>query len=273
MTRTQPPSPLFVKRCHGLGNVIMLLPVLNQLAEQDIQVHLITQTRWAGTLQKLNPNITISDHSEPSAIDLDLATNSLRPTSHRSKEFAEFLGVSGPVGRPRLAVPVEWTIPFASWEGSIGFAPEAGHSSRQWPVEYCQELAKRLQASPLVILGTESDPSLPCDLDTRGHLGLEDLLGLLKVLRSLICLDSGMLHLAAAVGVPTVCIFGGINPQFRVHRSQGVLSLQAALPCCPCNKQETCDGRYDCIKTIKPHDVLRALGSVDRIATNTVVRI
>jgi ADP-heptose:LPS heptosyltransferase len=77
-----------------------------------------------------------------------------------------------------------------------------------------------------------------------------------------------MLHLAAAVGVPTVCIFGGITPEFRVHEGQRVLALQADLGCCPCDKQETCEGRYDCIKAVTPRDVLDAmeecLGSTSR---------
>jgi hypothetical protein len=264
---------LSVRRCHGLGNVIMLLPVLEQLAGQGYAVRLVTQPQWVGALQRLNPRITVSDSGPPDTIDLDRATHSLRPGAHRGKEFADLLGAAEPTRPPRLEVPAEWSAPFARWEGAVGFAPEAGHPSRQWPVEYCTELSDSLRGSPLVILGTDPSPPMPCDLDTRGQLSLEELLGLLNVLRLLICMDSGMLHLGAGVGVPTICVFGGVAPAFRVHQSQRVLALQAALACCPCNKQEVCEGRFDCVKAIKPCDVLDSMEEAGRAVTSAVRRI
>jgi len=70
-----------------------------------------------------------------------------------------------------------------------------------------------------------------------------------------------MMHLGAAVDVATICIFGGINPKFRIHDNQNVIALQSTLECCPCNKRETCEGRYDCITSVEPQDVLRAMSA------------
>jgi hypothetical protein len=50
------------------------------------------------------------------------------------------------------------------------------------------------------------------------------------------------------------------------------LALHAALACCPCNKQETCEGRYDCIKAVRPRDVLEALRHGLPAATGRLVR-
>lgn len=273
MESPAPHTFLSVKRCHGLGNVIMLLPVLDGMAERGVRVQLVTRPQWVPALRRLRPEFSISDRAEAGTLDLDAATASLKPERHRGEEFAEILGFGGPVGPARVAIPPEWSAPFLRWEGGIGFAPEAGHPSREWPAAYSSELAARLRGAPLVLLGTKASPLLDCDLDTRGRLSLEELLGLLGVLRLVICMDSGMLHLSAMAGVPTISIFGGIDPTYRIREEQHVIALQAALPCCPCNKQELCQGRYDCIKAIGPGAVLDAVEDYERARTRTVRRV
>ncbi len=266
-------STISVKRCHGLGNVIMLLPVLAKLAEGGRHVRLVTRPEWAGALRRLLPWLDVSDDRPRDVIDLDSATNALTPSGHRGDEFAVMLGVEGTLPPPRLDAPPEWSRPFLQWKGAIGFAPEAGHPSRQWPADYSATLARSLEGSPLILLGVSDSQPLACDLDMRGRLGLEELIGLLGVIRLMVCMDSGMLHLAAAVGLPTVCVFGGVEPEFRVHRRQRVLALQASLACCPCNKNETCEGRYDCISAVTPGAVLEAVRNAGGVLSRAVRRV
>ena len=264
------PSVLTVKRCHGIGNVVMLLPVLDRLAEQGKQVHLVTQPEWVETLREFRPSFKVDDRSDAHTIDLDAATESLKPVKHRSEEFADLLGVTGALDVPRISVNEEWSRPFQQWRGAIGFAPEAGHPSREWPLDYAIELAKVLEDSPLVLIGAKTGPAIPCALDTRGQLDLKGLCGLLATLRLLICMDSGILHIGAAIGVPTICIFGGVDPRFRIAAAQPVIALQARLDCCPCNKLETCHGSFDCIKAISPRAVLDAIEESARITERTI---
>jgi hypothetical protein len=197
---------------HGLGNVFLLLPVLDGLVEQGVQVHLVTQVQWVDTLRMLRPELHITDRSRSDTIDLDLATLSSKPEEHRSQEFARILNLTGPIRPLRLSIPADWSVPFLKWKGAIAFAPEGGHPSRQWPDAYAAELAHALSGFPLCLIGISQQPALPCDFDSRGTLKLHEL-----------------------------------------------LALQAELACCPCNKQETCDGRYDCIKAITPPHVLKAI--------------
>jgi len=258
-------SSVSIKRCHGLGNVVMLLPVLDQLAGNGLQVNLITRPQWTHVFQTLYPRINVSDQYRADAIDLDAMTEPLKPNKHRTLEFAELLGVEAPLEPPRFEIPKEWSRRFLDWTGAIGFAPEASHPSRRWPTEHALTLASNVRSAPLVLLGATPVPTLPCALDTRGQLELEDLLGLLSVLRALICMDSGILHLGAALGVPTICIFGGVDPLYRIAGNQQVLALQANLTCCPCNKEETCEGAYTCIKTTSPETVLEALQRLEHV--------
>lgn len=251
----------------------MLLPVLDQLSQNGTHVNLITRPEWVKVFQTLYPRLNISDQHDSCTIDLDLMTESLKPTKHRTLEFADMLGVSGPLNPPRFEIPPEWKRRFVNWNGAIGFAPEASHPSRRWPNEHALALASTLQNAPLVLLGATRDSTLPCALDTRGQLALDELLGLLSVLRVLICMDSGMLHLGAALGVPTVCIFGGVDPSHRIAASQHVLSLQANLDCCPCNKNEVCDGAYTCIKAISPGTVLAAVQRLENLSGRHILRV
>ena len=251
----------------------MLLPVLDRLAEQGARVHLVTRAEWVEALREFRANITVDDECLPHTIDLDAATESLKPVKHRSAEFADLLGVTGAIGAPRISVREEWSRPFRRWRGAVGFAPEAGHPGREWPLEYAVELGEALKDSPLILIGAKPGPPIPCALDTRGQLSLRELFGLLSSLRLLICMDSGILHLGAALGVPTISIFGGVNPSFRVAATQPVVALQAGLDCCPCNKQETCEGAFHCIKAISPRAVLDVVNESAEIAGRTIRRV
>ncbi len=266
-------TPISVKRSHGLGNVILLLPLLDKIAAQGTRVQLVTQPQWVSAFQSLRPGFEVTAQAQPDTIDLDNLTASLRPSHYRSEEFASLLDVEGETPPPRLDIPDHWRSPFVQWEGAIGFAPEAGHTSRQWPREYSVVLADALKGSPLVLIGTSTQPELPCDFDFRSSLNLEDLLGLVSVLQLLICMDSGALHLATALGIPAIAIFGGVAPQYRIREEQKVFALQANLACCPCNKVEVCEGRYDCIKAITPEVVLNVVQNWERTPARIIQRI
>ncbi len=89
--------------------------------------------------------------------------------------------------------------------------PMAGWTSKQWPLEYFVELARRV---PLVVNGA---PSNEVDLrrikGARVHLsGIEGLLNATRRAMAVVGVDSGPLHIAAAMGKPGVAIFGPTDP-------------------------------------------------------------
>jgi heptosyltransferase-1 len=104
-----------------------------------------------------------------------------------------------PVGRP------EGTLP----SGSFVLAnPLAGWGSKQWPLEYYLELAKQIDL-PLVL-------NVPNAIEAPGaHVHVSSIAGLIDATRraaAVIGVDSGPLHLAAALGKPGVAIFGPTDP-------------------------------------------------------------
>jgi len=252
-------ASLTVKRCHGLGNVILLMPVLDYLYCQGTDIGLVTREEWVETLSAIRPHFKVTTESGRPMVDLDSMTSEIYPSQHRSDELAGMLGIEAQV--PSLVIdriPSDWSRQFAHLKGSIILAPEAQHRSRCWPTEYCCRVKELFPEEQLVLVGTERAPAIRCDADLRGQLSLAELFGVLSVGKLVISMDSAILHIAAALLKPTVAIFGGVDARFRIRPDQPVVALQALMDCCPCNKREDCAERYDCIKTIKAGHVYQA---------------
>ncbi|WP_338668966.1 glycosyltransferase family 9 protein [Pseudodesulfovibrio methanolicus] len=257
---------LTIKRTHGLGNVLLLLPVLELLRDRGESVRLLTRLEWVGAVAALVPGVKVQLLEGPlpaGAVDLDVMTLSIKPVEHRTLELARLLGIDGDIPARRYTVPEAWGRPFDSLAGCVILAPEAGHPARQWAWKYVRELAASLTGSPLVLTGTAPSREVVCDRDLRGELDLAGMLGLLSRASAVVTLDSGTLHMATSLGVPSVAVFGGVNPRFRVRESQRAVVLQADMACAPCDKNETCDGRVPCLQRLRPEHVLDALRALD----------
>ena len=136
-------------------------------------------------------------------------------------------------------------------------SPLAGWGSKQWPVEFYQELAGRLDV-PLVVNGPPDAAGILQKI--RGaHVHLSGIAGLIHATRlaqAVVGVDSGPLHLAAALSKPGVAIFGPTDPlrngpyggTIRVLRRPGVTTTY---------KRELF--AHDSMRAISPKDVLEAL--------------
>jgi len=133
------------------------------------------------------------------------------PAVERNLELAAGVGASNllhtfplPPGQP------EGTLPAGRF---ILASPFAGWGAKQWPLEYWTELAALLDL-PLVVNGPPDAAGTLQEI--RGaHIHLSGLPGLIDATRrahAVIGVDSGPLHLAAALGKPGVAIFGPTDP-------------------------------------------------------------
>ena len=266
---------LIIRRRHGLGNLLMLFPVLTYHLQRGTAVTLETEPEWVAIFSELLPEIEFTAQRIDQAKDLDRITLSQIPSAHRTDEFAELLGA--PAGLPPtiFTVPPAWREEFNRFGQAILLSFEAAHPSRRWPEEHVGRfLAKTVAAGlPFVLTGLEKPAGPPEPNDLRGQLSLKELFGLMGAAKGIVTMDSGSLHLAAAVGLPALALFTAINPLFRVRPEHRVRVISTGLDCQPCNKNETCNGDYRCITTIDPDFVFEQLATLDQLVGLETIQV
>jgi len=157
-------------------------------------------------------------------------------------------------------------------ETKIVLNAPARWQSKRWPKENFAELgdqlASRLQAQ-IILTGSHSDRSLVQEIASlmghrslvaAGRTTLKELCALLKRVDLMVTCDSGPMHMAAAMGTPTVALFGPTDPKRTgpygsVHRV-----LQRQMDCIPCFKRRCRENL--CLKEISVGEVFRAAQEV-----------
>ena len=203
------------------------------------------------------------------------------PRRHQIDEYAALLaplGVSGTVGAPtwrlRPDAPQDGEVARLLSEAGLlaGQRPVGLHlgaafgSSKLWPAEAFGRLAQRLQAAGLapVLLGTGEDTDTAAAVARAARTPLPSLVGrdraalLPRLLSRLGCLvsgDTGVAHLAAALGVATVTLFGPTDRRLSAPRGRASRVLERGAPCAPCFLPR-CPIDHICLTAIEPEEVL-----------------
>ena len=124
---------------------------------------------------------------------------------------------------------LERLLPHACQRPLLALAPGARWPTKRWPVERFAAVAEALalaQGAGVVILGGAEDAALAAALcqrlsvpvlDSTGQLSLMHTAALLQRCRLLLSNDSGLMHLATALQVPVVAIFGPTVQEFGFY--------------------------------------------------------
>jgi heptosyltransferase-2 len=152
-------------------------------------------------------------------------------------------------------------------ERAIGLAPATARgASKRWPAAAFGALAARMLArgrEVVVVIGPGED-SLAGEVVAAagrpvpvvgGRSDVAGLAGVLARLSVLVCNDSGPMHLAAAVGVPMVALFGPTDPRRTGPLGDHSVVLRRELDCAPCGVRACPLGHGACL-----HDL-----AVDRV--------
>lgn len=94
-------------------------------------------------------------------------------------------------------------------------------------------------------------------LDVTGDTDVPALVGILAGASLVFTNDSGVMHLAAALGRPTVAIYGSTSPVWTSASAPWVANLYAAYPCSPCFRR-TCPIGYGCLHALTPSRAIEA---------------
>ncbi len=176
---------------------------------------------------------------------------------------------------PQLEVP---DTEVAAWRQRLGlsetgrvvaFAPGAVGPSKRWPAEHYAEAAKRLVAKGFAIwvLGGPGETNLAAEIGA-GTNNIRDLTGpdLRNAILALaaadvaVSNDSGLLHVAAALGTPSVGIFGPTSPWHwaPLNPLAAVIETTTEVTCRPCHKPTCRYGHHRCMRDIPAERVVAA---------------
>ncbi len=138
-----------------------------------------------------------------------------------------------------------------------------------WPLDYYHRLAHELISQDIAVwvLGSQKDHAageviaagLGAVRNLCGRTELEDAIDLLSLSSAAVSNDSGLMHIAAAVGIPLVAIFGSSSPAYTPPLSKKAQTIYLDLECSPCFARECPLGHLNCLKKIGPNQVLGAL--------------
>ncbi|MCL6622640.1 MAG: tetraacyldisaccharide 4'-kinase [Syntrophobacterales bacterium] len=152
----------------------------------------------------------------------------------------------------------------------VGLAPGAAYGpAKRWPAERFAQVARELAMDHgvcPVILGGPGEMEVAARVAAQagvplvnlaGRTTLRQALGALSHLAVLITNDSGLMHAAAALGVPVVAIFGSTDPRVTGPFARRASILRQPSECSPC-LQRTCDQDYRCLSAISVAEVTPA---------------
>jgi lipopolysaccharide heptosyltransferase II len=185
-------------------------------------------------------------------------------------------------------LPAEWPLPelvvppaeVAAWRERLGvesgrpavaLCPGAVGPSKRWPAAAYGEVARALTARGLAVwvLGSPDEARLAGEIAAAGGPLVRDLTGpdlrnailALAAAAAAVSNDSGLLHVAAALGTPAIGIFGPTSPWHwaPLNPLAAVIETRSELPCRPCHKP-TCRLRHHrCMRDIPAAQVLEAV--------------
>jgi heptosyltransferase-2 len=187
------------------------------------------------------------------------------------------------------SLPVDWPLPelvasgseVAAWRERLGLvrdqrieialAPGAVGPSKRWPAAAYADLGRRLvaQGHRVWIVGGPGEQALAAEIAAAAPDAISDLTGpdlrnailALAAAEAAVSNDSGLLHVAAALGTPAIGIFGPTSPLHwaPLNPLAAVIETPNALACRPCHQPVCRLGHHLCMRDIAVEQVVAAM--------------
>lgn len=182
------------------------------------------------------------------------------------------------IGYPLPQTPPDFSLkencftkpPFELPSSYLVFVHSAGWKTKLWPEEHWKELIKKaIQRGFHVLLpwGSPTEEQRAHRLAIIGgakvlpRLPLSQMGYILQHAAAAVCMDTGLSHLVASLGVPSITLYGPTNPELIGSSGPRQSHLRSTLPCSPCNRKQ-CQFQADeapCLAQITADAVFRQL--------------
>ena len=154
----------------------------------------------------------------------------------------------------------------------IAIAPAAAYGpAKEWPpVRYAAliDFLTEEGGAECVLVGAPAERNLCAQVAATsrtnpivaaGETNIGELIAMLSLCDGFVGNDSGAMHLAAALAIPTVGIFGSTNPERTGPGGPRAGVIYHRLECSPCLERTCRFGHYNCLREITPAEVARQL--------------
>lgn len=185
--------------------------------------------------------------------------------------FSQALGYTLPVTPPDFGLDLSALVSASTPENYLVFLHGTTWTTKQWPETYWIQLAELAAAAGYRIKISGGNPEeverakriaqhsevTRAQVDVMPYLTISEMAALLSQAKAAIAVDTGFGHLAAALNVPTVSIYGSTNPAYTSALGKFSIHLAADFSCAPClrrtcNYQEPAPVTPACYTTIPP---------------------
>jgi lipopolysaccharide heptosyltransferase II len=209
------------------------------------------------------------------------------PVEHHSQHYLQLAQIAGADIQKKTLNPPSRGYGAAGAQRStsnaqslrLALCPGAEYGpAKRWLPERFAEVARNIAAEQEVkwiLLGTQTDTDLgkrianalgdDC-INRIGQTKIEQLIEELRECRLLLTNDTGTMHLAALLGVPTVSIFGSTEPSLTGPLGNGHFTVRHHVECSPCFLRE-CPLDFRCMASVTVEEVTRAVRSLLTSAT------
>jgi heptosyltransferase-2 len=131
--------------------------------------------------------------------------------------------------------------------------------AKRWP--YFRELSERIEL-PVVLLGSASDREAAAAVSGMNLVGkttLDEAIDLVAGAAFVVTNDSGLMHIAAALGRPQVALFGSSSPEHTPPLSDAARVLWLHVECSPCYQRVCPLGHFRCMREMAVETVLEEI--------------
>lgn len=160
----------------------------------------------------------------------------------------------------------------------IGFNPGAAFGpAKRWPVEKFSQLAAIIShkysetGCLIMVFGTDVDTKAAQEmrefsihtpnhvLDMTGKTSLKQAMALIDCCDAFVTNDSGLMHVAAGLGTPSIAIFGSTDHIATGPYSKNSIIVRREMECSPCMQTHCPEEHLNCLESISSTDVFKDL--------------